>query len=326
MRGTNQLEKNTMTKPVLRCPSGKTHRNRAKAEKDNEWYTQRSDVEQELSEYREQLRGKRVYHNADGLESEFWQYSLRNYESLGLQRVDATEYSSKGSGRHHTHIAGTTETKMLRDNGGYQTDEAVAILRQSDVVITNPPFKPDGASYGEYIRLLIDEGKQFLVMGHVDQINSNAIWEMIMAGQGWPGVNNRAKKFDRPDGSKEGQAAMWYTNMEHGKRREMHRYRARYAKTPEAYPRYVNYPQAIEVSAKADIPRDWNGEMGVPITYMLDHNPDEFEIIGRDSDVLKKTNNRGKYRSRMYTPSKDPSKPDGDRKSGRIIIRRRKRQ
>lgn len=178
----------------------------------------------------------------------------------------------------------------LEGDGDFRSAECVELLKRSDIVVTNPPF----SLFREYVAQLIEHDKKFLILGNINAITYKETFPLIKEGKIWPGVAfNKAFTFAVPDSyfSKTGErdagghqivkvpAIAWFTNLDHGKRHEdldLIRY---YEGNEDAYPRYDNY-DAIEVSKVKDIPADYEGVMGVPITFLDKHNPDQFEIVG----------------------------------------------
>ncbi|WP_432560671.1 adenine-specific methyltransferase EcoRI family protein [Granulicoccus sp. GXG6511] len=185
----------------------------------------------------------------------------------------------------------------LQGDGDFRSDECVQLLDECDVVVTNPPF----SLFREYINLLIGHGKQFLVLGDQNGAKYSSIFPHIIANRLWFGYNNGGTKWFRVpddyeiktesrkkvvDGVKYQSMGRiyWYTNLETAKRHEELPLYKRYS--PEEYPTYTNYP-AIEVGKVAEIPYDYDGEMGVPITFLDKYNPDQFEIIGISTQLAE---------------------------------------
>lgn len=185
----------------------------------------------------------------------------------------------------------------LTGNGDFRSSECVELLKEADVVVTNPPF----SLFREYINQLIEHKKQFLVLGDQNGAKYSSIFPHIMANRLWFGYKNGGTKWFRVpddydiktesrkkvvDGVKYLSMGRiyWYTNLETTRRHEPLTLYKRY--TPEEYPTYTNYP-AIEVSKVAEIPMDYEGQMGVPITFLDKYNPDQFQIIGISTDLAE---------------------------------------
>ena len=182
----------------------------------------------------------------------------------------------------------------LKGDGDFRSPECVALLDEVDVVVTNPPF----SLFREYMALLMEHGKQFLIVGNMNAAIYSEVFPLIKGNKVWLGNKSGHFWFKVPDSYEEkatdfkidenGQKwrrmgnICWFTNLDIEKRHEEMTLFRHYS--PEEYPTYDNY-DAIEVSKTADIPCDWDGKMGVPITFMDKYNPDQFEIVGLDRYV-----------------------------------------
>ena len=182
----------------------------------------------------------------------------------------------------------------LKGDGDFRSPECVALLDEADVVVTNPPF----SLFREYMALLMEHGKQFLIVGNMNAAIYSEVFPLIKGNKVWLGNKSGHFWFKVPDSYEEkatdfkidenGQKwrrmgnICWFTNLDIEKRHEEMTLFRHYS--PEEYPTYDNY-DAIEVSKTADIPCDWVGKMGVPITFMDKYNPDQFEIVGLDRYV-----------------------------------------
>jgi adenine-specific methyltransferase EcoRI-like protein len=224
---------------------------------------------------------------------------------------------------------------LLDGDGDFRSPECVALLQEADVVVTNPPF----SQYREYLTQLFESGKQFLVLGDQNAVTYADVFEQIMANNLWFGYENGGIKwFQVPDDydiTTESRKRVvdgvkyfsmgrlyWYTNLDTAKRHEFMTLYKRY--TPDEYPTYTNYP-AIEVSKVSDIPADYDGAMGVPITFLDKYNPEQFEILGSSkwlSEPMSNFAERGTYMQggpRFYVPEGDGTHR---RTYERIVIRR----
>lgn len=272
----------------------------ARAGKKDEFYTQITDIEKELSHYKGHFKDKVVFCNCDDPEeSNFWRYFSLNFEHLGLKKLIATHYEEDkpsykleitGDRNHDGKINQfDTVRTPLSQNGDFRSDECVAILKEADIVITNPPF----SLFREYVEQLIEYGKQFLIIGNQNAITYKEIFQLIKENKIWAGVDNGGTKwFEVPNDYEIKTASRikivdgvkffsmgniyWFTNMPHRKRNES---LILYRKYTEAdYPKYDNY-DAINVNKVADIPVDYSGDMGVPITFIDKYNPEQFEVV-----------------------------------------------
>lgn len=251
---------------------------KAKKKKNDEFYTQLTDIEKELRHYKKHFKDKTVFCNCDDPEySNFWKYFSLNFQELGLKKLIATHYETekqsymlemwKDEAGVHSGI------KTLKENGDFRSPESIALLQEADIVVTNPPF----SLFREYIAQLMEYEKKFLVIGNKNAITYKEFFPLLKENKVWIGYNS-VKEFKQPDGTmKKFGNIGWYTNLDIDKRHENIALYKRYS--PEEYPKYDNY-NAIEVSKVSDIPCDYHGLMGVPITFMDKYNPNQFEIIG----------------------------------------------
>lgn len=277
-----------------------------KAKKD-EFYTQLVDIENELKHYKDQFLGKVIFCNCDDpKESNFVKYFSSNFEHLGLKKLIATHYKdanliTKGSpykleytgDKNGNRMPDPDEfiTKMI-SNGDFRSEECIKLLKEADIVVTNPPF----SLFREYVAQLVEFKKDFLILGQQGAIIYKEISPLIKENKIWLGYNNGGTKwfrvpldYDIPTESRKKivngvkyfsmGSVNWYTNLDVARRHEWTTLYKKY--TPKEYSKYDNY-DAINVNYKAEIPMDYNGIMGVPITFLDNYNPDQFEIIGLD--------------------------------------------
>jgi hypothetical protein len=303
----------------------------AKKNKHDEFYTQLSDIEAELRHYRPHFAGKTVLCNCDDpFESNFFKYFALNFRRLGIKKLIASCYSpsavqgqelplfelegmsqadaeakkpykieiteipdANGDGavdladveyllRHDANVL-----SVLEGNGDFRSQECLDLLDEADIVVTNPPF----SLFREYIAVLLQRDKKFLVVGNQNAITYKEIFPLIQANRLWLGFGFKRNMahFYTPYApysqwiEQEGEGVVrvagvqWFTNMDLPKRHENLILVEKYS--PDRYPSYDNY-DAIEVAKSADIPEDWTGVMGVPITFLNKYNPEQFEILG----------------------------------------------
>lgn len=266
----------------------------AKKAKNDEFYTMLTDIEREMIHYREHFRDKVIFLNCDDdNKSNFWKFFKLNMDFLGIKKLISTHYDEKKPThkvelvRKEDNLITEVVTK-LSGNGDFRSPECVAILDECDIVITNPPF----SLFREFIDLLVTKNKKFLVVGSLNAITYKEIFPLIKDNKLWLGVNNGAKTYKVPDAF-EGKHDVvngekyvtlgntgWFTNLTHHIRNtEIHLFE-RY--TEDKYPRYDNY-DAIDISRVSEIPLDYKGNMGVPITFLTKYNPDQFEILWQAS-------------------------------------------
>ena len=283
---------------------------KAQRAKEDEFYTQLADIERELKHYRKHFDGKVVYCNCDDPRvSNFFHFFSYSFERLGLKRLVATCYKSQKADlfsqndseqavyleyegdKNQNMVPDPTEIgmKLLKGDGDFRSEESIGLLQQADVVVTNPPF----SLFREYVAQLIEHDKKFVIVGNQNAISYRDIFNLIKDNKIWLGSNSGDMKFRVPKSyapretrfwvDESGQKwrslgnACWFTNLDIARRHENLILYKKY--NPEDYPAYDNY-DAIEVSKVADIPMDYDGVMGVPLTFLDKHNPDQFEILG----------------------------------------------
>ena len=329
----------------------------AKKTKKDEFYTRREDIENELSHYADHFRDKVVYCNCDDpVTSEFWQFFMRNFRPWGLKKLIATHYEpDEKNYAYMLEISEDTNGDGVVDwrdeptitqipcNGDFRSAACIELLKQADIVVTNPPF----SLFREYIGTLIGHGVHFLIIGSQNNVTYKDVFPLLQNDKVWLGYNNGDMAFKVPDNYEaretrfwiddDGQKwrslgnIAWYTNLDIKKRHEelilVRRFSA------ETYPEYSNFEGCVNVDKVSEIPRDFGGYMGVPITFLDKYNPEQFEIIGFSSTLAKPMSSvapKGTYMGggpRFYTPCPD----DKDKSRGylyhreydRIVIRNR---
>jgi len=280
----------------------------AKTNKKDEFYTQLSDIERELKYYKKHFKDKVVYCNCDDPRvSNFFHFFSYNFEKLGLKKLIATCYKNQDmdlfsqnnseqaiyleytGDKNGNNIPDPNEIgiKKLKGDGDFRSKECIELLKQSDIVVTNPPF----SLFREYVSQLIEYDKKFIIVGHQNAIKYKEIFPLIRDNKLWLGygfkggaghfINEHYEDYatatDRKEGMIRVSGVHWFTNLEINKRHEDLILYKKY--TPEEYPKFENF-DAINVDVTKDIPMDYEGFMGVPITFMDKYNPDQFEIIG----------------------------------------------
>lgn len=323
---------------------GNSQLSAAKKAKNDEFYTRMTDIEHELVHYKDHFKGKVVPCNCDDpFESNFFKYFALNFTRLGLKKLIATCYEGSAVAEYRDGKAkpykavvttvhdttgdggvdmedvrnlfelGENELVELEGNGDFRSEECLALLDEADIVVTNPPF----SLFREYVAVLMEHQKKFVIMGNINAVTYKEFFPLIKDGLVWPGASfNKTMEFILPDdyqkwnyrmadGRKVGKVPTiaWYTNLDVKKRHEEMILVKRY--TPEAYPHYDNY-DAIEVSKVVDIPCDYAGVMGVPITFLGKYSPDQFEIIG----MAKRGAGDPALKSHVYTKDEYPNYSD----------------
>lgn len=255
---------------------------KAKNTKNDEFYTQLTDIDKELAHYKEHFRDKIVYCNCDDpTKSAFWKYFHQHFAELQLKKLISTHYHREMSIYKMEYTGGddnnieTGIKTQLKGNGDFSSQECLDILDECDIVVTNPPF----SLFKNYVPILIAHKKKFLIIGNKNAITYKEFFPLLKDNKVWIGYNN-VKSFIQLDGSiKKFGNIGWYTNLEIEKRHEKLILNKKY--TPKEYSNYDNY-LAINVNKVIDIPYDYNGVIGVPITFLDKYNPDDFEILGAD--------------------------------------------
>lgn len=252
-----------------------TSLNKSKAAKNDEYYTRLEDIEKELDHYRPYLKGKKVYCNCDSEASMFWTYLTTYYDSLGLKGLTATHYDPNGTYRLDYINKQTVKTAVSGD-GSYNSPTSLAILKEADIVITNPPF----SKFRDFIDTIKD--KDFIIVGSINAVTYKSVFPMFKAGQIRTG-HTTLSRFITPDGTEVSLCTMpWFTTLPVSRQELV--LTATY--NPTDYPIYSNYP-AINVNKVKDIPSDYNGLIGVPINFILKHSSSQFKILDTIRPILK---------------------------------------
>lgn len=304
---------------------------KANKEKNDEFYTQLSDIENEMRHYKEQFKGKIILCNCDDpFESNFFKYFAMNFNFLGLKKLIATSYDNSPVAYTQLSFIGNDKTtpnknrkaykieiaevddyngdgaidlsdveyllknkentlSLLKGNGDFHSEECRELLKQADIVVTNPPF----SLFREYVAQLIEYSKRFIIIGNQNALTYKEIFPLIKANKLWLGYKSGDMAFTVPPYYEPRQTRYWvdergqkwrsfgnicwFTNLDTTKRHEDLTLYKKYSQ--EEYTKYDNY-NAIEVSKTVEIPYDYDGYMGVPITFLDKYNPEQFEIIG----------------------------------------------
>ena len=277
----------------------------AKKEENDEFYTLYEDIEKEMINYRNQFKDKVVYCNCDDYKiSNFVKYFKNNFHEFGLKELIATSYNPDGNGTYYSYNGALGYPDELEYNGDFRSLECLGIMLRADIIITNPPF----SLFREYIDTIMKWKKQFIILGNMNAITYKEIYPLIKDNKIWWGVSLNAVKcsFQVPDfyegknvyydnGMKLAKVnnAIWFTNLVHDKRNQLLTFTKTY--NPDAYPKYENY-NGIDIAKVCDIPVDYKGVMGVPITFLGKYNPKQFEIVGfRKGDDGKDLKINDKY-------------------------------
>ena len=310
---------------------------RAQQAKEDEFYTKLTDIEKELRHYREQLKDKVIFCNCDDPEySNFWKYFQLNFYQLGLKKLISTHYEIDKPSYKLEIVANNTNDEgeqftlpeyvqtPLEQNGDFRSPECIEILKEADVVITNPPF----SLFREYVAQLIEYKKKFLIIGNQNAITYKEVFPLLRDNKMWLGYKcgdmeftvpdyyePRATRYREENGIKYRSMGniCWYTNLDISKRHERLLLYKKYIDS--VYQKYDNY-NAINVDKVSEIPEDYEGAMGVPITFLDKYNPEQFEIIGISGDLANSVMIDGKKKSgRFYIGNR--------RLYDRIVIKKR---
>lgn len=270
-----------------------TNLNNAKSAKNDEFYTRIEHIEKELKNYKDFFKDKVVYCNCDRVDGEnrsnFFVYFTKYFKEFGLKRLICTSYNKGGKGRLCIYDGDTNLNDIIDmdGDGDFRSEECVKWLEECDVVVTNPPF----SLFREYMAQLMEYGKKFLIVGNKNAITYKEIFPLIKENRLWLGIS-APTAYSTPLKEVENEKTQykengvvyqkfgnhgWFTNIEHSNRIYPLDLYKRY--DAEKYPKYDNY-DAINVDKTSDIPMDYDGVMGVPITFLDKYCPTQFEIAG----------------------------------------------
>lgn len=294
---------------IMARKEGRSFLTKAKFNKKDEFYTQLKDIESELTHYKNHFKGKVVFCNCDdpGV-SNFFKYFAQNFKTLGLRKLISACYKKQEGGSIGTKKAGNgfysefvregdfnsndIEIVNFKGDGDFRSDESIKLLKQADIVVTNPPF----SLFREYVAQLVQYDKKFLIIGNINAITYKEIFKLIKENKVWLGINlgrgisgfivpedyelygtearvdNFGKRIVSPNN------CLWLTNLDTSRRHQDLALTKSYYGNESDYPFYDNY-DGINVNKTEDIPKDYAGYMGVPITFLHKYNPDQFEII-----------------------------------------------
>lgn len=278
---------------------------KAKKSKSDEFYTQLCDIESELQHYKNHFQNKVVYCNCDDPRiSNFYNYFASNFNDLGLKKLITSCYqkqemdlfnttnAKKGVFFEYSGLNTSIAISEFNGDGDFRNSESIDLLKQSDIIVTNPPF----SLFREYVEQLVRYDKKFLIIGNINAITYKEIFKLIKENKAWLGINlgrgisgfivpehyelygteARIDSFGNRIVSPNN--CLWLTNLDNFKRHEDIQLTKRYLGNEGEYPKYDNY-DGINVDKTEDIPLDYDGYMGVPITFLHKFNPDQFELI-----------------------------------------------
>lgn len=284
----------------------------AKVAKNDEFYTRFEDINFEINlvehGYRPFFKDKVVYCNCDDPdESNFWKFFKARFNGLKLKKLISTHYDQEGKSSYKLEYDGERVVKSELDgNGDFRSPECVELLKESDIVVTNPPF----SLYREFVALLTKYEKKFVIWANNNSVTYKEIFPLIKDNRMWLGYTcNKTLSFAVPEGYRYDEketakindgkhygkvpAISVFTNLEIPKRHEPMLLGGSYERGSKKgmFPKYDNY-DAINVDRVCDIPEDYDGVMGVPITFLDKYCPEQFEIVNandyRTSDNIPK--------------------------------------
>lgn len=280
---------------------------KARVDKKDEFYTKRETIENELKYYTKHFENKVVYCNCDDpQQSNFVKFFIDNFDKFKLKKLIASCYKEqnynlfnmKESFEKATWLeyeGQDIEIKEFNGDGDFRSEESIRLLKETDIVVTNPPF----SLFKEHVAQLYEYEKDFLIIGTTNAASYKDFFKLLMKNEVWAGVSfNKTVEFMIPeeytewerieDGAKYGKvpSISWWTNLTHDKKEELNLVKT-YKGNEENYPRYLNY-DGIDVSKLSEIPIDYTGTMGVPITFIGTYDPLKFEIIGLGAGEIYK--------------------------------------
>ena len=281
----------------------------ARIVKDDEFYTRMEDIESEIPFYSHHFRGKKIYLNCDDpKKSNFYKYFSENFDKIGISELHCTHLPTSDSQPHiyrkHTSKEDYEDIKI--ESGDFRSEGCEGILSKCDIIISNPPF----SLFREYYAQIKKYRKKFLIIGSQNAHTYKEFFEDFAKNKVWMGVS-KPKAFHRPNGSVQKFGNICYhTNLSHAERDEELMLTSEYSEN--RYKKYENF-DAIEVSKVSNIPKKYDGLMGVPISFLEKYCPNQFEIVGMDNELTKKTNGKSE-RFRI----------DGNTLYARIVIRHKR--
>lgn len=273
---------------------------RAKEEKNDEFYTRLEDIEAEISsheDYVKQFKGKTVLCNCDDPEwSNFFEFFRLHFNQLKLKKLITTHYNKDGSPSYKLEwsgekLHGDTVNMIktpLKGNGDFRSEECIELLKKADIVVTNPPF----SLFIQYVNQLVEYKKKFIIIGSLSAVSYKEVFPLIKEGKMFSGYQPRIPLFRVPENANQNNITTidgikyakmgncgWYTNFKLDKQNDEVPLTKNYKGNENRYPKYVNF-DAIDCNKIEDIPKDYYGIIGVPVTFIYQHNIRQFELVG----------------------------------------------
>lgn len=266
----------------------------------DEFFTQIEDIDSEIAHYIEYLRDKTIFCNCnDYEETNFYRYFKDNFLRLELKKLIATKYEITGKPSYKIEICNDLIVKkmQLKGNGDFRSDECIELLKQSDIIITNPPF----SLFQEYIMQLTSFNKKFIILGNINAVTYKRVFPLIIANKLFVHKNNNKSNMSFINSSKQKidlGGCRWFTNININLKNSFLNLCKEYI--PEKYPKYDNL-DIINVNKVSDIPADYDGIIGVPITFLDKYNNNQFEIVGcSTTNKLKLYINGNEFYKRLF--------------------------
>ena len=262
------------------------HLHKARKNKNDEFYTRIEDIEEELQNYKQHFQDRVILCNCNDINGGFHKYFKDNFNLFGLKKLIVTSYNPNGNAMWIECTDRDSVTHTFMGDGDFRSAEVIELLEKADVVVTNPPF----SLFREFVVQLMNYKKQFIIVGHQYAVICKDVFPYIKDNKVWLscGFKGGATHFysvyednavsgNHKEGMIRVTGVVWYTTFDISKRHKEIKLRCKYDES--VYPKYDNY-NAIEVSRVANIPKDYDGIMGVPVTFIGKYNPEQFEIIG----------------------------------------------
>ena len=315
----------------------------AKSRKKDEFYTSLDVIEQEMVYYRKYFEGKTIFLNCDDPDwSNFWVYFSLNFDFLGINKLISTHYDSdekkssyvlslEANGKGNSPNEPVVVKTHLKGNGDFRSEECIELLEESDIVITNPPF----SLWREYVAQLVEYDKKFIILGNQNAVSYKEVFPLFKDNKIWFGssISSGDREFRVPDdyplnasgtriddqGNKyiRVKGVRWFTNLDHKKRHEELVLTSFYEGNEDYYPTFDNF-NAIEVGVTKEIPLDYTGVMGVPLTFLDKYSPDQFEILGISKPALYTVSNDDALPTKRYTDALQHNKNGSSQSGGKV--------
>ena len=288
---------------------GTKHLHKARGVKNDEFYTQLSDIELELAHYRHHFKGKHIYCNCDNPKfSKFWEYFHVHFNELELKQLTVTYYDKTAFVNRYDYY-GENDNDVtsavvapLNSHGDFRSPQCTAIMKEADIVVTNPPY----SLMQQFVVYLNKYAKNYIFIGPMNTIHYKEVFPLIKAKKLLCGVNKldtNDMKFLTPDNDYVTAVSWWFTNLMPDIEKPLYKFNCKYDEFK--YPKYDNYA-AIEVNKVSELPDDYYGMMGVPLSFLKQLNYNQFELI----DMTRRGSADMSLRTKIYTAKDYPNYSD----------------